>query len=292
MFTGVICAGLSFLTMTLCGLILTVVTSVSAPGFVSSVLSFGITLLEWAVCIFTMLAELSLFIFGSLIDIVNFIIDMYKLVAPHVSSVGEIFQAVLRCVWGEVNYIRVEVWNFIMYKTETVLGLWALLLVTLWTYTGWRRSPNVLENRNNTDAGYQDETQQRVNINTNNTEERHAQNINVRRRNVRRLYPDLSQIDDTIFDRYNAISEQSEVNSEPSEFNVHVRPTSEPSVTRDNVDNDSNLCAVCLARQRGVAVFPCGHTHMCLACTRDVMRARRRCPICQTDIEEYRVVYL
>ncbi|WAR31267.1 hypothetical protein MAR_033809 [Mya arenaria] len=40
-------------------------------------------------------------------------------------------------------------------------------------------------------------------------------------------------------------------------------------------DVDDGLCVVCLDNERAAAVFPCGHTHMCEACTRNVMVSGR-----------------
>ncbi|KAH3796246.1 hypothetical protein DPMN_149814 [Dreissena polymorpha] len=56
--------------------------------------------------------------------------------------------------------------------------------------------------------------------------------------------------------------------------------------------HDDQVCVVCLDRARATAVFPCGHTHMCELCTRNVMLDRARCPICQQRVMEYRPVLL
>ncbi|KAF7059703.1 hypothetical protein CFC21_066569 [Triticum aestivum] len=44
-------------------------------------------------------------------------------------------------------------------------------------------------------------------------------------------------------------------------------------------------CCVCMARRKGAAFVPCGHT-FCRACAREVRAGRGRCPLCNAAIRE------
>lgn len=44
-------------------------------------------------------------------------------------------------------------------------------------------------------------------------------------------------------------------------------------------------CCVCVARGKGAAFIPCGHT-FCRACARDLSAARGRCPLCNAAIRD------
>ena len=55
---------------------------------------------------------------------------------------------------------------------------------------------------------------------------------------------------------------------------------------------EDNSCVVCLDRQRNTAVFPCGHAHMCTQCVEVIKNKIKRCPTCQSRIQEYRRIYL
>lgn len=59
---------------------------------------------------------------------------------------------------------------------------------------------------------------------------------------------------------------------------------------RDDVED--TVCVVCFDRQRNAAVFPCGHLQLCTQCVESIMTRTKCCPTCQSDIEEYRKVYL
>ena len=57
-------------------------------------------------------------------------------------------------------------------------------------------------------------------------------------------------------------------------------------------EEDRNLCNICFERDRNIAVFPCGHVHMCLQCVQIVEQENNLCPVCQGEIEEYKHVFL
>ena len=44
-------------------------------------------------------------------------------------------------------------------------------------------------------------------------------------------------------------------------------------------------CCVCVARGKGAAFIPCGHT-FCRACARELRAGRGRCPLCNATISE------
>ncbi|KAI4963521.1 hypothetical protein ZWY2020_011427 [Hordeum vulgare] len=44
-------------------------------------------------------------------------------------------------------------------------------------------------------------------------------------------------------------------------------------------------CCVCMARRKGAAFVPCGHT-FCRACAREVRAGRGRCPLCNAAIRD------
>lgn len=267
-----LCAFVSFVTTSLC--VVTAVTAYTVPHIFSNVCDFTIQLLEWTVYVATFLAELSIFLFGVLLDIVNYIVHTYNVTAPYVVRAIDMAPFIWRDSLNILNQVRVDCWNFVIHQTHAFLGLWALLLATVWTLTN-RRQPHSATNH---DGTFNAQRNVRENVNPNNRGDTFP-----RRRNaepvIQRLYPDLSEIDVTYYDRNDDVTGLAENDNRSSGRLNHT-------------DDDLRQCIVCLDRERGVAIFPCGHTHMCLACTRDVMRARRRCPVCQTDIEEYRTVFL
>ncbi|KAK6166442.1 hypothetical protein SNE40_023132 [Patella caerulea] len=57
-------------------------------------------------------------------------------------------------------------------------------------------------------------------------------------------------------------------------------------------EENSNLCTICMEENRCVATFPCGHTHLCLSCVRQIMASTKNCPICIERIQEFKQIYL
>ncbi|CAD6245928.1 unnamed protein product [Miscanthus lutarioriparius] len=45
----------------------------------------------------------------------------------------------------------------------------------------------------------------------------------------------------------------------------------------------AGCCCVCMARAKGAAFIPCGHT-FCRACARELVAGRGRCPLCNAAI--------
>ncbi|KAL4436550.1 hypothetical protein ABPG75_003689 [Micractinium tetrahymenae] len=61
-------------------------------------------------------------------------------------------------------------------------------------------------------------------------------------------------------------------------------PSDEPDLDADEA------CVVCMRRAREVILAPCGHRHLCKACTSAILtgpRARRSCPICKEKIASF-----
>ncbi|XP_031092299.1 RING finger protein 141-like [Ipomoea triloba] len=46
-----------------------------------------------------------------------------------------------------------------------------------------------------------------------------------------------------------------------------------------------SLCCVCMERNRGAALIPCGHTY-CRVCSRELWLNKRSCPLCNLSIRE------
>lgn len=63
-----------------------------------------------------------------------------------------------------------------------------------------------------------------------------------------------------------------------------------PPRAEENID--TTLCVICLDRERNVAVFPCGHTHLCLTCVQRLREENGLCPMCQRHIKEYRQIFV
>jgi hypothetical protein len=63
---------------------------------------------------------------------------------------------------------------------------------------------------------------------------------------------------------------------------------SHPGRHYDDVEADEEeACVVCLDAPRHVALIPCGHVVLCLACSRSVLAsATKECPMCRVGIEE------
>ncbi|XP_019158856.1 PREDICTED: RING finger protein 141-like [Ipomoea nil] len=60
----------------------------------------------------------------------------------------------------------------------------------------------------------------------------------------------------------------------------------ENSTAKDGIgDGGESLCCVCMERNRGAALIPCGHTY-CRVCSRELWLNKRTCPLCNLSIRE------
>ena len=61
-----------------------------------------------------------------------------------------------------------------------------------------------------------------------------------------------------------------------------------------NLDDNLQLCIICIENVRNFAVFPCGHLHFCRLCVENLFRSRTnvKCPVCNIHIEDYRRIYV
>lgn len=61
-----------------------------------------------------------------------------------------------------------------------------------------------------------------------------------------------------------------------------------------NLDDNQQLCIICIENVRNFAVFPCGHLHFCRLCVENLFRSRTnvKCPVCNIHIENYRRIYV
>ncbi|XP_046547702.1 probable E3 ubiquitin-protein ligase LUL4 [Haliotis rubra] len=74
-------------------------------------------------------------------------------------------------------------------------------------------------------------------------------------------------------------------NTERELYDGAAQPRAEENI-------DITLCVICLDRERNAAVFPCGHTHLCLTCVKRLREENGLCPMCQRHIQEYREVFV
>lgn len=72
--------------------------------------------------------------------------------------------------------------------------------------------------------------------------------------------------------------------------NSHI--DSDNNSSNAGIQNESMTCVVCYINDRNTALFPCGHAQTCLQCTRNIMTTNKRCPLCYSDVQEYRTIYL
>lgn len=76
-----------------------------------------------------------------------------------------------------------------------------------------------------------------------------------------------------------APSEQDPAASEPSEQDSFVPEDDAEQPGR----GAGGCCCVCMARAKGAAFIPCGHT-FCRGCARELLAGRGRCPLCNAAI--------
>ena len=55
------------------------------------------------------------------------------------------------------------------------------------------------------------------------------------------------------------------------------------------INDDDNLCAVCLVNEKNAVMVPCGHARFCIDCGNECMRTytgrRAVCPLCRAPVE-------
>uniref|UniRef100_A0ACD6AJ35 Uncharacterized protein n=1 Tax=Avena sativa TaxID=4498 RepID=A0ACD6AJ35_AVESA len=86
-----------------------------------------------------------------------------------------------------------------------------------------------------------------------------------------------------------------EAPGEPDPAAAAAEPESEPSPPQDALGPEDDAeqtgpgaasggcCCVCMARAKGAAFIPCGHT-FCRGCARELLAGRGRCPLCNAAI--------
>jgi hypothetical protein len=110
------------------------------------------------------------------------------------------------------------------------------------------------------------------------------------------------QVDDLLNDSSSPIqqiqpattrSRRSRLNVETDESTVaSSRPAGRKPISRTSPkkkptthdDTDSNLCIICQDARKSVVLFPCRHLCLCAACSDNLSRYRRECPLCRTPI--------
>ncbi|KAK1606543.1 hypothetical protein QYE76_030216 [Lolium multiflorum] len=80
-----------------------------------------------------------------------------------------------------------------------------------------------------------------------------------------------------------APSEQDPAASDPSEQDAFVPEDDADLPARGAGAAGGGCCCVCMARAKGAAFIPCGHT-FCRGCARELLAGRGRCPLCNAAI--------
>lgn len=212
--------------------------------------------LGWIYVVAVTIVKLLRFLFFVSQKIVTFVIDVCFMVAPYIytayDTIPILWEYMLECL-GNCR-------NFVVNHSHSMIGLWAFTLLLLYLIRFLRRSPGHFDSDDveNNHIPNHDNTTENLNNNTND-------NTDYKQVNEELVYllDDLLSATETV-------------------------PPSRPKP----FDEDLNLCSVCLDRDRGVAFFPCGHTHTCMDCAIIVMRESRCCPVCQAYIGEFRTVFL
>ena len=218
------------------------------------------------------------------------------------------------------NGVKEQIWNFVCRHEQHLLIVWAVVLAFFtavhmrWQNRQYKRNLNhrnadVDGHHNN--VGYQNADNPHEDPNVAHSRPNNGQNQRrqspVRRRH-QRIYTDLPD-EDTHF----AYTENTPIiaqrnTARATSFVPNIVPSAPPyeddhvhasgSLERDkansldDAEDDDSLCVICLDRNRATAIFPCGHTHMCETCTRNVMCGANTCPLCQRPIMEYRTVFI
>ena len=51
-----------------------------------------------------------------------------------------------------------------------------------------------------------------------------------------------------------------------------------------HADKNRLLCVVCMEVEKSVALLPCSHLCMCVACTDIIMASTKQCPVCRAPV--------
>jgi len=55
----------------------------------------------------------------------------------------------------------------------------------------------------------------------------------------------------------------------------------------DDIQDDRELCKICLVTNIDTVSVPCGHRSMCYDCSKDIMASNSKtCPICRARIQQ------
>lgn len=58
-------------------------------------------------------------------------------------------------------------------------------------------------------------------------------------------------------------------------------------LNEDDLDDDNNMCVVCMEALRTIVLVPCGHLALCKSCCEAIIEkpAKKECPLCCQSVE-------
>ena len=63
------------------------------------------------------------------------------------------------------------------------------------------------------------------------------------------------------------------------------------SVTEEHMEDEENMCVVCMERPSKTAMVPCGHASFCEECAKRLKSTLGKCAICRTNIQTVVNIY-
>jgi len=284
--------------------------------------------MEFLVQVFFFWSEVAIFLGGIFIDCIGYIVYFFNLISPVLAEYcryvwRQLFDVDYEHLGNEMiifaNGVKEQIWNFLRRQAQQLIIVWAVVLAFFtavqmrWQNGQYRRYRNPRDadvDGNHNNVGYQnaDNPQQDPNVahrRPNNGHNQRRQSPVRRRHHI--IYPDLPDEDTHFAYTENTPNIAQRNTARATSFVPNIVPSApyeddhvhaSGSLERDNAnsmydaEDDDKLCVICLDRNRATAIFPCGHTHMCETCTRNVMFGANTCPLCQRPIMEYRTVFI
>ena len=81
----------------------------------------------------------------------------------------------------------------------------------------------------------------------------------------------------------NETSMLSYIESQTNQTTNIINEKTEPNSTKEEKEDDSNECVICLTDPREVAVYPCRHVCLCPTCSEALPSQGNKCPICRRE---------
>ncbi|KAH3796198.1 hypothetical protein DPMN_149766 [Dreissena polymorpha] len=275
----------SFLLLSMCTTLLSL-AFFSIPGFLYNFCTFMLDAIEFLIHLVTFGFEVLILVGGGLLDIIDGFTRGGQGMGIYVYRAAETGSKLVQNFVYFVQHVVANYGGYFIAAWAGFLAFWANLI-------------SARVGNHQTRAEEDPEEEDVDDVQREHAADARNERVRIGPRN--RLYPDLREF---VGDRgYEQIVDNNDtyINDRPQNARVECGALRNRNVRNDVVGDvnhsdfdhhDDRLCVVCLDRTRTTAVFPCGHTHMCELCTRNVMLERARCPICQQRIMEYRPVFL